>query len=762
MDIESIIKEIPLKSKIALCSGKDEWYTKAFPEYGVSSVMMSDGPNGLRKQTGAGDSLGLSKSEPATCFPTESLIACSFDESLVGKMSAAIAAEAKAAGISLILGPGVNIKRNPLGGRNFEYFSEDPYLAGRLGAAYISAMQRYGVGACLKHFACNSQEFFRMISDSIIDERTLRELYLPAFEYAVKNGKPAAVMCAYNLLNGVYCSDNKRLLTDILRTEWGYEGFVVSDWGAINDRSLGFAAGCDLVMPGGNAYGEREVYKNVRKGNLSEEAINLSATRILRFVEQAEKDKQANHTSVDYDTHHTIAREVAEGSAVLLKNEEGILPCDPSGIAIIGQMAKDLRYQGFGSSRINPTKVDDLLRRFPKAGFALGYDENGDTSDTLVAEAVSAAVSAKKVIVLAGLPSIFEAEGLDRPNMKLPPGQDKVITEVAKANPNTIVVLCCGSAVETPWADDVKAILYMGLAGQAAAGAMFNLLTGAVNPSGKLAETWPLQYEDCPSAAFFGGENRNAEYREGIYVGYRYYEKNGTPVRFPFGHGLSYTRFTYDNLHIRDNEVFVTITNIGERSGGEAALMYIHAPQNGIDRPLRELKGFTKVFLEAGESKEVSFELDNRFFAVWNDGWKLYEGDYTIEVGSCTLTLPVAGEAYRGNPTHDACVLSRSEWLQALGRTIKEIPRRPYTINSTVAEIAKDSFIIRLMYHGYERTQAKTNGRGSVNYKVAMQGAIETPLRNVQNGYAIKGHFAQAIADFGNKKYLRGIWHLIF
>ena len=766
--MESInqIERMTLKEKVTFCSGKDEWHTKAFPKHNIAAVMMSDGPNGLRKQTGAGDILGIMRSEEATCFPSESLLACSFDKNLAGEAGAAIAEEAGAAEVSMFLGPGVNHKRNPLCGRNFEYFSEDPYLSGKLAAAYITAAQKKGIGTSLKHFACNNQEDFRMISDSRIDERTLRELYLTAFEYAVKESRPACVMCAYNQLNGVYCSDHRYLLTDILRGEWGYEGFVVTDWGAIHDRSKSFAAGCDLVMPGGNAYGERDVCSDIKTGALDEAFVDRSTARLLRFVEQAEHTKKTMTFTANKKKHHALARQIAEESAVLLKNEDNILPCTKEEIVLIGHMAKDFRYQGHGSSRISSASADSLLSLLPGVLYAPGCDAEGNTTKDLLAQAVKLAQSAKKVILVAGLPDIAEAEGLDRSDMQMPPGHNLLIQEIAAANPNTAVVLCCGCAVETPWADDVKAILYMGLSGQAGAGALVNLLTGRVNPSGRLAETWPIRYEDCPSAAFYGKDGKNAEYREGIYAGYRYYETAKKPVRFPFGAGLSYTTFSYHDLTVSETHVSVTVTNTGSCFGGEAVLMYVRAPQNGIHRPVRELKGFEKIFLAPGQSREVCFALNDRTFAVWNDGWRVYAGEYAIQIGPCKAPLNVAGEVFQ--ETVDAGwyrtlagIPDRNDWLKTLAHPPVETPLRPYTIDSTVEEVAKDSLIIRLMYGYFEKLQARASGRGTVNYQMAMKGAQQSPLRNVQNSFLLKGHFAQAVADFGNKKFLSGIRHLL-
>jgi len=755
-----------LKEKIALCSGRDEWHTKAFPKYGIPSVMMSDGPSGLRKQSCAGRMPGISRSEPATCFPAESLAACSFDRSLVNELGEAIAEEAGAAGVSLLLGPGVNIKRNPLCGRNFEYFSEDPYLSGQLAAAYVSGVQKKGIGACLKHFACNSQEYCRMVSDSIIDERTLRELYLPAFETAVKNGRPEAVMCAYNQLNGTYCSDNRHLLTDILRNEWGFDGFVVTDWGAIHDRSKSFEAGCDLVMPGGSAYGEKDAYRNVLKGALDESHIDRSAERVLRFVDRAHRVLATQTFSFDADRHHQLARKIAEQSAVLLKNEDGILPCSPEEIALVGRMAENFRGQGFGSSRVNPARLDSLLSLLPDVPYAPGCDEEGGTTDTLVEEAVSLAKTVKKVVIVAGLPDSAESEGFDRSHMKMPEGQNRLISEIARANPNVVVVLCCGSPVETPWAEEVKGILYMGLSGQAGAGALINLLTGRANPCGRLAETWPVSYEDCPSAKFYAGGMRNAEYREGIYVGYRYYEKAGKPVRFPFGYGLSYTTFSYSDLRIEGGRVQVTVTNTGGRFGGEAVLLYVHVPQDGIHRPVRELKGFEKVFLSPGESRVVSFELDERAFAVWNGRWVVYRGEYAIQVGPLLAPVYVDGEIYDG-PKDQGWYSAlkgepdREEWLKLLPKPPAEPSGTPYTADSIVGDIAENSPLIRMIYRVFERMQARSCGRGSAEYRMTLTAAWESPLRNVQNNLRIKGHFAQALADFANGKFFRGLWNLI-
>ena len=771
---EKTLKKMPLEDKVAFGSGKDMWNTKPFPEFDIPSVWMSDGPTGLRKQIGTGDNLGLAESEKATCFPVAGFIACSFDKKLVADMSAAIAEEAGASGVAMILAPGVNIKRNPLCGRNFEYFSEDPYLAGKLGAAFILASEAKGIGTSLKHFACNSQEYFRMISDSLIDERTLRELYLANFEHAVKEGNPSSVMCAYNRVNGTYCSDNKYLLTDILREEWGFSGFVVTDWGALNDRAKAFEAGCDLVMPGGSAAGEKVVIKSILNGDLSEGFIDQSAERILRFVNKSTETLKGKVFSADLEKHHGLAERTAEGCAVLLKNDEGLLPCKAEDIVIIGRMAENIRIQGFGSSRVNPYKTDNVLSFLPGIPYAPGYDEEGGTTDELVRQAVDLIQPGKTAVIIAGLPDSYEAEGIDRTDMKLPEGQDRLISEITKISQDVAVVLVCGCPVETPWAGEVKSILYMGLPGQAGAGALVNLITGKANPSGRLPETWPVRYEDCPSASFYGNGMRNAEYREGIYVGYRYYEKAGKEVRFSFGEGLSYTTFAYSDLKLNDKDstgdrdisfisktASITVTNTGDRYGGEAVLLFVHAPQDGIHRPLRELKGFDKVFLEPGERKEVSFELDTRSFAVWDGGWKVYAGEYMVQVGDCFLEFYVDGEKPDGvwyrtlrGPA------SREEWVEQLGYTPREERLRPFTVNSAITDAAKYSLLIRVIQWFFKRLAAKEYGKDSVNYRIMIRGAEESPLRIIRDMVKTKGDATQALVDFANKKFFKGLWHL--
>ena len=754
-DMEQCTTKLTLKEKIALCSGKGEWVTKAFPDAGIPSVRVSDGPHGLRMTVGKGDNFGLAQSVPATCFPTESLLACSFDTHLAGQMGRAIAEEAGAAGVCTVLGPGANIKRNPLCGRNFEYLSEDPYLSGHMAAAYIRSAEETGIGTSLKHFACNSQEYFRMLSDSRVDPRTLRELYLAGFEYAVKEGKPSTVMCAYNLLNGVSCSDNRVLLTDILREEWGFDGIVVSDWGALNDRVEAFKAGCDLIMPGGSAYGEDEALDVAECRELDEAYIGTCAERVAKFAVEKQAVMQQRQFEANFSAHHALAEQIALSSAVLLKNEGGVLPLHAERTALIGSMAEHFRIQGAGSSKVNPVKLLKFTDHFCPMGYAQGYRKDGSTDEALIAEAVKLAAESETALIIAGLPEQYEAEGLDRRSMALPEGMNRLIEAVAAVNPRTVVVLICGCAVELPWEEKVSGIMWMGLGGEAAPEALSKLLTGQVSPSGRLAETWPDRYEDVPSASVYL-KSRHAEYIEGIYVGYRYYDKAKVRVRYPFGHGLSYSRFTYENMRSEGNRITVTVRNVGTVAAGEAVLLYILPPKGGLHRPTRELKGFRKVYLEPGESVNVSFELDTRSFAVWNDGWVVYGGEYTVQCGDCTVTIVVDGPASPEQPSGWYDTLqgapNRQDWLILLGDIPKDKSLRPYTANSTVEEIAQESRFVRLAFRIFERIAAKQYGRDSTDYLLMISSARECPLRTVQQFLGLRYPLARKLAQHANKK----------
>lgn len=774
-----------LEDKIALGSGADFWHTKKMDGYGIPHMMMCDGPHGLRKQENDTDMLGINQSIPATCFPTAATTGCSWDTDLLGKIGAAIAKEAAANKVGVVLGPGVNIKRNPLCGRNFEYFSEDPYLSGKLGAAYIREAQKDGIGTSLKHFACNNQEKKRFSSDSILDERTLREIYLTAFEIAVKEGQPATVMCAYNKLNGTYCSDNKELLTDILREEWGFRGMVVTDWGAMHDRIEGFRAGCDLVMPGGSAYMEKETLAAVKAGIISEEQIDICATRVFEMIMNANKalDKEYNY---DLKEHHTLARVAAEQSAVLLKNDDAILPLDSKKkIGFIGAMAEEIRYQGSGSSHINPTKfvnVTDVLRKVP---YEEGCNREGDTTKEQLQRAVALAKKVEIPIVFAGLTDSYESEGFDRKDMKMPKGHNLLVAAVAEANPNTVVVLMSGSVVEIPWIDKVKAVLYMALPGQAGGEAIVNLLYGKAIPAGKLAETWPIVYEDCISASYYN--KKDAHYREGIYVGYRYYDKADSPVRFPFGYGLSYTSFHYSNLRVETTseennqyKVILDVTNTGEYEGAEVVQLYVAPPVNGIHRPIRELKGFHKLFLKPGETKQAVIYLDKRSFAIWNGGWKVARGAYLIELGGNSRDLLLETELFlEGDELELQQELAGSwydkplgiptqqEWERLLGHTVVEKPliKGQFTMENTVTELKDYSLTMKIMYKVVEKKVAK-GFEGKVDYnnptfRMMITSATDCSLSAMKISGGLSNYVLEGMLEIANGHYLKGIRYML-
>lgn len=655
MDIKDMVERMTLEEKAEICSGGDFWSTRAFERLGIPSVMMTDGPSGLRKQGGAGDHLGLNESVPAVCFPSSAAVASSFDTGLARELGEELGEECQAEDVALLLGPGLNIKRSPLCGRNFEYFSEDPVLAGEMGAALVQGMQSRGVGSCIKHFACNNQETGRMVSDSAVDERTLHEIYLAPFEAVVKKARPWAVMCAYNKVNGTYCAKNRQLLTDILRDEWGFDGMVVTDWGAVKNRALGIRAGLDLEMPGGTDRGTKQIAAAIEEGSLSMDELDLAVENVLSFVDKA----TAGHRAVELDLErgYRLAVKAAERSAVLLKNEGGALPiAEGARVAFIGEFASSPRYQGSGSSHVNSARRSAPLDCAPEGVvYAQGYraaDDEGDPA--LVAEAVRAAREADVAVVFAGLPDRYESEGYDCTTLAMPANQVELIDAVAAAQPRTVVVLMNGAPVTMPWAGDVTAILEMYLAGDGAGEAAVSLLYGRANPSGKLAETFPLKLEDNPSYLNFPGENDCTEYREGVFVGYRYYDAKGMEVLFPFGYGLSYTTFAYSDLELgtdafaegEELSVALTVTNTGKRAGEEVVQLYVAPPTGQRRRPVRELKRFTKVALEPGESARVEFSLDARALSYYEP--ILHEfcaesGAYGIEVGASSRDIRLQG-----------------------------------------------------------------------------------------------------------------------
>lgn len=640
-----------LEEKAGMCSGLDFWHLKHVDRLGIPEVMVSDGPHGLRKQDDKGDHLGMNDSIKAVCFPPACLAACSFDRDLMHEMGSAIGREAQANDVSVVLGPAVNIKRSPLCGRNFEYYSEDPYLAGEIAAAFINGVQSEHVGTSIKHFAANNQEYHRMSGSSEVDERTLREIYFPAFETAVKKAQPYTFMCSYNQINGTFASENKWLLTNVLRGDWGFEGYVMSDWGAVNDRVPGLEAGLDLEMPGSGGFNDAEIVKAVKDGSLDEAVLDQAVERILRIIYLYAD----NHTPQEFtmEADHEEARRIAEESMVLLKND-GVLPLNPSEkIAFIGGFAKNPRFQGGGSSHINCFRTASALDSLPEHAqvtYAEGFPADRDAYDeTLAAAAIKAAETADKAVIFAGLPDSFESEGYDRSHMQLPSCQNRLISEILKVQPNTIVVLHNGSPVELPWRHEVKGILEAYLGGQAGGAAVTRILFGAVNPSGKLAETFPEKLSDNPSYLFFGDGDK-VEYREGIYVGYRYYDTKEMPVAYPFGYGLSYTTFAYSNLRL-DKEtmtdsdtlhVSFDITNTGSVAGKEIVQLYIRDLTGSTNRPLKELKGFEKVSLEPGETKTVTIELDYRSFAWYSTNlgdWYAAGGSYEILIGASSRDI---------------------------------------------------------------------------------------------------------------------------
>ena len=640
---ELLLKELTLEEKCALLSGAETFKTRGMPQHGIPQIWLSDGPHGLRKQAGESDHLGLNPSVPATCFPTASAVANSWDTALGEEIGAALGEEAAAQEVSVVLGPGLNMKRNPLCGRSFEYFSEDPYLAGKLAAGYIRGIQSKGVAACPKHFAVNSQETRRMASDSIVDERTLREIYLTGFEIAVKEGHPRSIMSSYNLVNGTYANENKHLLMEILRGEWGFDGAVITDWGGSNDHALGVKNGSTLEMPAPGGDSVRELLAAVESGKISESDIDARLSELLPLVFDTKAALDAAPREFDAAAHHALACRAAEESLVLLKNEGSLLPLAAgTKVAVIGDFAKNPRYQGAGSSMVNSTQVDVLLDKLIDSelnviGYQQGFDRHGKPDAALQKSACELAAQANAVILCMGLDEIAESEGLDRSNLLLAQNQVDLLQAVAAANPKIVVVLYSGSVVETPWLDNCQALLYAALGGQAGAGAVADALIGKVNPCGKLAETWPLTYADIPSAADFATRRKTVEYREGLYIGYRYFTTAEKAVRFPFGYGMSYTTFAYSDMAADEQGVSLTVTNTGSVAGTEIVQLYVAKKNSELFRPARELKGFARVTLDPGEKQRITIMLDDKAFRFWNvkaNRWEIEGGEYELLVGA--------------------------------------------------------------------------------------------------------------------------------
>ncbi|WP_162012257.1 glycoside hydrolase family 3 C-terminal domain-containing protein [Streptococcus sp. S784/96/1] len=689
MKHQTIISQLTLEEKASLMSGKSVWETKDYPEKGIPSIFLSDGPHGIRKQEGAGDHLGLNASVPVTCFPTAATLANSWDEALLEEVGTALGAEASQLGVHVVLGPGLNIKRNPMCGRNFEYYSEDPYQAGKMAAAMIRGIQSNGVAACPKHFAANSQELKRMSSDSIVDERTFREIYTTGFEIAVKEGKAKSIMTAYNKINGTYANEDGHLLRDILREEWGFDGFVVSDWGGSNDHVLGVQNGSHLEMPSTGTVGQKEIINAVNFGQLDEVILDERVDELLTVVLELSKTSKK---SVNTERQHQLSQKAARNSIVLLKNEDRILPlASKTKVALIGEFAFEPRYQGAGSSFINPTQLDktvDVIKDYDLdvVGTAKGYERTDVDNQALLTEAIDVAKTADVVLLYLGLDEISESEGLDRRHISLPKNQLRLLDEISKVTNKVIAVLSAGSVIDLNWDDRVKGLVHGYLSGQAGARAMLDVLTGKYNPSGKLSETYPLAIIDVPSSADYPAEGDYSIYREGLYVGYRYFETAKSLVKYPYGFGLSYTDFSYNDLIVEENGVRFTLTNTGSVAGSEVAQLYVGIDTSKLYRASKELKGFAKVYLEPGESKEVFIAFDDKTFRYYNtltSSFEVEAGTYRIMIGTNVSKITLQGQLYKEGTTAnlpeldlpsyaevDILTVSDAEFARLLGRPV--------------------------------------------------------------------------------------------
>lgn len=763
---EKILSKLTLDEKLLLLSGKTFWLTNEIDRVGIPSVWMSDGPHGLRKEKVSAGTNIMQESETSTCFPTAVTTASSWDIGLMEEVGNTIADEAKALKVTTVLGPGVNIKRSALCGRNFEYISEDPFHTARMGAAFVHGVQKNGIGVSLKHFCANNEEHIRMCIDTVADERAMREIYLPAFEHIVKTEQPTTVMCSYNRIEGTYLSDNKRYLTDILRGEWGFKGIVVSDWGAVNDRVEGIKAGLDLEMPGNNGMNNANIKRALDNGEITMEDIDKIALRMIRFAFEC-KDNEGEGYDIDFPAHHEIAKKAAVKSAVLMKNENSILPLKSyENIAVIGTLAKKVRYQGAGSSHINPYKtvsfVEALENKAQHFTFAPGYTLKGDGYDLkLIREAVEAAKGKDKVVIFIGLTDAFESEGFDRKHINMPASHALLVEEIAKVNKNIVVVLSCGSPVQMkPWDNKAKAVLNMYLSGQAAGEACYELLYGEANPSGKLAETFPIYNEDNLASAYFPMGPRTVEYRESIFVGYRYYDSAKKAVAYPFGHGLSYTTFEYSDLKLAKKKikegdkltVSFKIKNTGAVDGEEVAQVYVSAPESKIYKAEKELKGFKKIALKAGEEKKVEIELDERAFSYYNvniSDWHAESGEYKILVGASSRDIRLEDSVKLTTAKKDVAVpdysetapcyydianatlIPDSEFKAVLGRDIpdnSEFKKGDLTINCSVSQVAVSPF--GKFLYGALTNGAKVVALTAENPDMITESIKDMPLRS--------------------------------
>lgn len=803
MDSRLLVQSMSLNEKASLCSGKDFWTTKRISRLMLPSIFLADGPHGVRKQKGKSDNIGVNESIPATCFPTTATSACSWDRNLMFEIGQALGEECLQEGVSVLLGPGANIKRSPLCGRNFEYFSEDPYLTGELAAAFIDGVQSMGIGTSLKHFTANNQEKSRMIIDSIVDERALREIYLTGMEIAVKKSRPWTVMGAYNRINGTYCCENKKLLTDILREEWGFSGVVVTDWGACNDRVLGVDAGLDLEMPTSRGVNDKKIIKAVKKGKLSVKTVDRSAERLVDLILKS-KDNRVYDYKYDADKHHQVARRVASESIVLLKNNKKILPIkEHCRIALIGEFAKSPRYQGAGSSLINPTRLESVYEELKNRKidfiYAKGYDLSNETIDMdLIDEACDQASEADIVVVMAGLPEKFESEGFDRPHMRLPESHNYLIERISDIHQRVVVVLNGGSPMEMPWIESVQGLIHTYLGGQAGASAMLDVLFGIANPSGKLTESYPIRLEDNPSNAYFSVNDQRAEYRESIYVGYRYYITAQKDVLFPFGFGLSYTVFEYKDMKISQKrfkedetiDVRVTIKNIGDRPGAEIVQLYVRDILSTPFRPDRELKGFRKIFLNPGEEEELIFNLDRRGFAYFNtygNDWHVEEGEFEILIGASSADIRLKDTVYVESITENIELpdfrestpvyyeihrknfqVEENEFITLYGRNLPNYPPRgtkPHTLNSSLEDI-QGTMIGKLIGFMLRRGLKKHTGikdESDPTYRMMWHFVYESPLRTIamMGGDMVSIEMIEGVLKISNRRFFSGLFEIL-
>jgi len=798
-DLAKLLEQLTLEEKAGLSSGLDFWCLKGVERLNIPSIMVADGPHGLRKQGRESDHVGLNESVKATCFPTASATASTWDEDLLYEMGVALGEECLQEDVAVILGPGANTKRSPLCGRNFEYISEDPYLTGRIGAALVNGIQSQGIGTSLKHFVSNNQEYRRMVIDTVVDERAFREIYLAGFENVIKEAQPWAVMCSYNRINGTFASDNKVILTDILKEEWRHTGLVMTDWGATNNRVKAIKAGMELEMPSSGGFNDRKIVEAVKSGELDEADLDKTVIRVLELIYKCQENKRENFT-YDVDKHHQLARKIAGESAVLLKNDERILPLKDEKIVVIGTFANIPRYQGAGSSLINPTKLesalDELDRRGTKYVYEPGYSTTTDLVEVdLIEKAKNIAREAEVVLLYAGLTDDYESEGFDRTHLKMPTNQLKLIEAICEVNQNVVIVLQNGAPIEMPWLESVKAVLECYLGGQAGGPASIDVLYGNINPGGRLAETFPIKLEDDIVTKWFGMGPQSVEHRESIYVGYRYYDKVDKNVLFPFGYGLSYTEFEYSELSISHNkikdvdqlEVSFNVKNTGNKFGSEVAQVYVKDIESTIFRPEKELKEFKKIYLEPEEEKSISMILDSRAFAYYNtmiNDWHVESGEFEILVGSSSRDIHlninvevestqdiespnyilVAPEYY--NLREANMDISTKSYEALLGRQVitnSPIRKGDFDINSTLKDISVTFIGDQLRKMVLNNVMKKMESDNEKQIKMMEAVVNDMPVRSMvlMGGGMINFEMADGLIDMVNGKFLKGLLKVI-